>query len=216
MTKTATAPESMVNDYADIKRRLSEPVPPGLISTRPQGGATIEYINITNYKDLLDARVGIWESIVTDFKQIGESLCCVVKLIIHADDGIYAQDGTGIEPINVVGYGDAFSNSYAQAFRRACEGHGLSRELWRREGHDTPQGNGSSTARPAGYNNGKPTDPTAGDKATAAQLNALRAISQKAGHHVVDMIAQEWERAVEPEDLSKQAASYLISISQPK
>jgi hypothetical protein len=54
-------------------------------------------------------------------------------VMIHASDGAYSQDGTGVESINLRGYGDVASNAYAQAFRRACESHGLARELWRME-----------------------------------------------------------------------------------
>jgi hypothetical protein len=57
----------------------------------------------------------------------------IVTVLIHASDGAYSQDGTGVESINLRGYGDVASNSYAQAFRRACESHGLARELWRME-----------------------------------------------------------------------------------
>lgn len=121
--------------YREIKLKLGELVPARLIShrkaTRAANSPEIDYININDYKDLLDFRAGVWESTIVDFKQIGESLCVNVRISIHASDGVFHQDGSGIEPLSAGGYGDAFSNSYAQAFRRACEGHGLSRELWR-------------------------------------------------------------------------------------
>lgn len=208
-------------NYADIKEKLKEPVPKELISTRPAGGnsgAQIEYINITDYKDLLDARAGIWESRVNDFKQIGESLCCVVNIAIHCDDGIFNQDGTGIEPLATDSYGDPFSNAYAQAFRRACEGHGLSRELWRKDDH--PQGaNQAGRSTPyAGSNGGyssqsvdQLTNPIArslSDLVTVKQLGMMRAIARELGLDA----DQECVSVLKcrPDELSKRAASAFI------
>lgn len=126
-------PKISFGTYADIRKRLLEPIPDRLISVRPQGGAQIRYVSVSDYKDMLDVRAGLWESSIVEFKQIGESLCVNVRIAIHADDGVFCQDGSGIEPMNTTSYGDPFSNAYAQGFRRACEGHGLSRELWRSE-----------------------------------------------------------------------------------
>lgn len=124
--------------YTDIHKILVDPVDKNLLrwrSAKKDGPKTIAYINVTDYKDLLDFRVGpaFWTSEVTQFKQISESLCVVVRIAIRTIDGTIFHDGTGISPIAVVGFGDPFSNAYSQAFRRACEGHGLSRELWRTE-----------------------------------------------------------------------------------
>lgn len=140
MTQTQTATET--NDYADIKQRLAVRVPQELIRTRNQGGRDIDYINVNDYKDLLDARAGIWEAQITDTRQVGDSICVTLRLFIHANDGVYAMDGSGMEPLNGSGYGDPYSNAYAQAFRRACECHGLSRELWRKDDHGHANSNG--------------------------------------------------------------------------
>lgn len=204
--------------FAEIKKQLSAPVPTDLISVRNQGNRDIHYVNVTDYKDLLDQRAGIWEAIVMDFKQIGESLCCVVRLTIHADDGSFTQDGTGIEPLNTSSYGDPFSNAYAQAFRRACEGFGLSRELWRGD-HEQPRiENRPSPVKDAMQPRqseqrafapaAKPENPVAGDAATPAQLGAIRAIAEKHGLNAEAECMALYD--VPLTDINKQAASFLI------
>jgi len=121
--------------YSELKRRLKKPIDRKLLSQKKAGGTSIDFLNITDLKDELDSRLAPnhWEAIVKQTMLCGENLIMIVSLIIHADDGVYCQDGTGIESINLRGYGDVASNSYAQALRRAAESHGFCRELWRAE-----------------------------------------------------------------------------------
>jgi hypothetical protein len=125
----------MTKTYKELVRALKQPIEQKYIDHKTQGGAKIAFVNITTVKDLLDERLGehVWESSVKSCQQIGENLVMIVTVMIHASDGAYSQDGTGVESINLRGYGDVASNAYAQAFRRACESHGLARELWRME-----------------------------------------------------------------------------------
>lgn len=222
MTQTATAE---TNTYADIKRRLSEPVPANLISHMDRSGRDIPYLNVTDLKDLLDARAGVWESQVTEFKQIGETLCCVVRVTIHASDGMFIQDGTGVEDIIVRGYGDVFSNAYAQAIRRACEGHGLARELWRKDEHgqQTPQrlnspANPSNPQAPRSFGpttkpeNGKAASPA--DLATAKQLGMIRALAREYGTDADECANRAFDCSTD--ELSKKAAGWLIESLQKR
>lgn len=221
--------------YDEIKRKLSEPVPLDLISqktqiTRSGSEFTIDYVNITDYKDLLDGRAGSnWESEVTDFKQVGDLLCCVVRIKIYADDGVFSHDGTGQEPVTTTAWGDPFSNAYAQAFRRACEGHGLSRELWRKDDHHPrtvnvePQlnqlrrNNQPQTRQAANgkkqFDNSKPQYGKAqsnADAMTAAQNTLLTRRATENGVDVLAFARAEFEDVQYIDDLSKRAASYLI------
>src|SRR5262245_7522298 len=107
--------------YSAVRSRLAAPIEPGYVLTKNIAGRNIQYVNITDLKDILDSRVPVWESQVVETKQIGENLCIVVRLYVHTTDGIFTQDGTGLEMLTVNGYGDPYSNAYAQAFRRACE-----------------------------------------------------------------------------------------------
>lgn len=214
-TRTDTIIENPRLSYEDIRRLLLEPVPKHLISYRPvkQGAPpTIAYINVTDYKDLMDARAGIWESHIVDFRQVGNSMACVVRVTIHAEDGSFSHDGSGIEAMEIRGYGDPFSNSFAQAFRRACEGHGLSRELWRsaesnenfqREQMDATTANQNNDPSPAPPANnvaplvdyfGKGTE--AGKK--EAKLKEVCSGLNKVGDPYIDSkdVAQEWSAKI--------------------
>lgn len=120
-------------NYEQIRFNLRIPIDNRYISTKTVKGNSIAYVNITDLKDILDRRAGIWTSEVKTAIQFGNEVLIVVKITIHAVDGQYSQEGTGVEGVDHSGYGDSASNAYAQAFRRACEGHGLGRELWRKK-----------------------------------------------------------------------------------
>lgn len=172
-------------NYAEIKKELRKPIPANLISSRPSYSkgeqvGTIEFVNVTDYKELLDERAGVWTAQVNEFKQVGNSLCLILRLSIHADDGVFSQDGTGIEPIDTDSYGDPFSNAYSQGLRRACESHGLSRELWKKDSNQsTREGSGqSSFANQKPENIENPIAATAVDLVTAKQLGMIRALGR--------------------------------------
>jgi predicted nucleic acid-binding Zn finger protein len=114
-----------------ILQNLRVQVPPILLSRKKAGGAAIDFINITDLKDILDIRAGAWTAEIRDYKQIGGQCIMVVRIIIHAKDGDFHSDGNGHEKVDHGAFGDTASNAYAQAFRRAAEGLGLARELWR-------------------------------------------------------------------------------------
>lgn len=122
-------------NYNELKRRLKKPADERFISTKTVGGAKIRFVSITDLKDGLDARLAPnhWEAIIKSTTICGDNLLMVVSLIIHAADGAFCQDGTGIESVNLKGYGDTGANAFAQALRRAAESHGFCRELWRDE-----------------------------------------------------------------------------------
>jgi hypothetical protein len=171
--------------YAEIKQLLQAEVPAKYIKTRQQGGATIEYINVTDYKTLLDERAGIWTSDVKDFKEIGGAICVTVEIAIHADDGVYRHTGTGLESLATNSYGDFFSNAFAQGFRRACESHGLSRELWQKD-HPVVQAHGrpqqAQAQRAGGGGQGFSTSGGAGGGTlTEKQGKAIWAICKNKG-----------------------------------
>lgn len=124
------------NIYQSIKKRLRAQIPTEFISHKTKGANDkIKYLNVTDAKDLLDERVGSanWDAQIVRDSVVGKNYIIIVRIRIFADDGIFDQDGTGIEKVDHSGYGDTASNAYAQAFRRAAEGHGLARELWRGE-----------------------------------------------------------------------------------
>lgn len=124
-------------NYQEIKGNLAVLIPPEWVSYKVRKGRNnqevkIEYVNVTVLKDFLDERAGNWTAEVKSTTVMGNQIGIVVRLSIECLDGWYFQDGTGIEELNHSSFGDSYSNAYAQAFRRACEGHGLGRELWRK------------------------------------------------------------------------------------
>ncbi len=124
--------------YDEIRANLAKPIPKELISGKKQydkknsRSITIDYVNVTDLKDILDSRAGLWSASIKEFKSIGNELGVVISLTVYTSTGNFIQDGNGSEKLDHSGFGDSFSNAYAQAFRRACEGHGLGRHLWRK------------------------------------------------------------------------------------
>lgn len=127
--------DEKITTYGEIKKRLRAKIPDKMISHKPVKNQQIPYVNVTDIKDLLDERVGAdhWDSVRVSDCVAGDTYICWVRIRIHAQDGIFEQDGVGDENLVVKGYGSVSTNAYAQAFRRAAEGHGLARELWRGE-----------------------------------------------------------------------------------
>jgi len=214
----------------NIKRLLAEPVPAHLIRSR-EGGRDrngqvfyLDYINVYDYKDLLDERAGVWEALIVDYKQVSESMTCVVRITITAEDGKFSQDGTGIEPLAGNIYGYPFSNAYAQAFRRACEGWGLSRDLWRVDSHAPVQQQQAPQAQAPVQQAPAPVQTTAvvqgfdpiakslSDMVTTKQLGMIRAIAREK-----DLDSDRECEALykcKVSELSRRAASNLIDHLQ--
>lgn len=125
-----------INDlsYQDLLTELRKPIDGKYISKKPRAGKEFDYIQITDCKDLLDERIGRhrWESSVANVQMTEIGVVVIVKISFHTSDGIFSHDGTGYETASA-NFGDPASNAYAQAFRRALEGFGFARELWRNE-----------------------------------------------------------------------------------
>lgn len=121
--------------FAMIKENLALPLPENLIRRKPigNGGAQIDYVNVTDMEDLLDHRAGVWTIDEVVYVVDPGGMTCTVKLVIHASDGKFSMVGTGQEVFSTNAYGDPASNAFAQAFKRACKMLGLGRELWRKE-----------------------------------------------------------------------------------
>jgi hypothetical protein len=133
----------------ELMTRMIAPIPGRLLSKKDSGGGdTVDFVNITTLKDLLDYiagrgrwRVEILETLPTINTLYGARgkepqpvmlFGMIVRLYIQTDEGWVWQDGTGTERLTGSKiYGDPLTNSYAQAVRRALESFGSCRELWR-------------------------------------------------------------------------------------
>lgn len=209
--------------YYMLKANLAAPIPREMVSQKQKGydkqnqkPIFIDYVNITDLKDLLDERVGLWEAGVNSYRQVGDELCVVVRISIHAVDGIFHSDGTGSEWINHNGFGDTFSNAYAQGFRRACEGHSLGRELWRKteraEIHTTPTDRPVDNSEQANHTQERPVvSPiarTLGDMITPKQLGLIQGRGRDINLNVDEECMVKLGCKVS--ELSKRAASDFI------
>lgn len=207
--------------YYELKANLAVPIRPEFISQKQKGwdkktnqAILIDYVNVTDLKDQLDERVGVWTSEVISTTVTAAELLVVVRITIHASDGAFSQDGTGAEWLGHTGFGDTYSNAYAQAFRRACEGHGLGRALWRRdEIQDNQLGaQHHENNQQSEYNQERPQeDPVArslGDMLSTKQLGLIRAISKEAN---IDADSEcMLYLGCKVDELSKRAASNFI------
>ena len=64
----------------------------------------------------------------------GQHVLMTVRITIHAEEGDFVRDGTGLERLDVSSYGDPQSNAESMAFRRAAARFGLGLHLY--EGDD--------------------------------------------------------------------------------
>lgn len=199
-------------------KNLRSPVPRILLSQKKAGGSSIDYINVTDLKDMLDVRVGMWSAEVLEYKQIGEELIMIVRIFVHAKDGDFHSDGTGHNKVNHNAFGDTASNAYAQAFRRACEGLGLARELWRgKEKIDNKKEQRYNDRQPQQQKQFQATDMASvqnglasnlSDLVTAKQLNMIKNMAKEKGVDPNTITRKQWN--VEITELSRKAASALI------
>ncbi|NBC00027.1 MAG: DUF1071 domain-containing protein [Bacteroidetes bacterium] len=129
-TTEAVAPRPL----ADILADLAKPIPQRHLRTKKQGGATLTFCPWYRTQKILDHYTrGFWEMEVTSVQTTEERLIVVVRLSIHAAEGIVAREATGTELLSVTAYGDPSSNAEAQAFKRACARFGLGLHLYEKE-----------------------------------------------------------------------------------
>lgn len=200
--------------YSMIKENLAEALPISIIRQVDKGRFQADYVNITDLKDLLDIRAGVWTSEIIAAQQIGNQFAAIVRISIHAADGVFSHDGNGIEDVNLDSYGDSFSNAYAQAFRRACESHSLGRELWRKEESNQavqPQKRHQPQQQQLPQNSAeqsKTSSTSNGEPATKKQLNYITSLCVEKSLDEVDLAKERHN--VKFEELNKNQASDLI------
>ncbi|WP_218081173.1 Rad52/Rad22 family DNA repair protein [Anthocerotibacter panamensis] len=132
-----------VRAFAEIMADLSRPVPPRLIRTRQQDGATIPYIPWHTINHLLDHYAPGWEGKISEIRFSNDRIYVVYALTIHASDCSVTRMATGTELLKgtdrqgkprEIAFGDPSSNAESQAFRRAAARFGLGLHLYEK-GH---------------------------------------------------------------------------------
>jgi hypothetical protein len=121
----------------DILADLSKPVPDRFIQQYDKptrgGSVKIDYIPWHDIARLMDYFAPGWEIEITD-KQLSDThLLLTVRLWIHAAEGRFYRESTGIESLDRDGYGDFQSMAESMAFRRAAARWGLGAHLYRKD-----------------------------------------------------------------------------------
>jgi hypothetical protein len=118
-----------------IVAALAEPFEPQDHKTKRQGGQNITFVDVHRYKERLNLVVGPhgWESAVR-FDVVGGKLIATVRLTVLGVTKENVGDEVEVPELNERGnekiVGSPATNSYAQAFKRACSDFGLGDYLY--------------------------------------------------------------------------------------
>jgi hypothetical protein len=130
-TASGGASESTLLPLSKIEQDLKKPVPERLLETKRMGGEDITFCPWYRVQKILDHYTGgFWEYEVRDKTITGSHLLLTVRIYIHAREGTFHREGTGIEELDVESYGDPQSNAESMAFRRAASRWGVGLDLY--------------------------------------------------------------------------------------
>lgn len=115
---------------ADILGDLRKGIPDSMLKTKTLKGNAIPYIPWHKVVDILDWFAPGWTQEVRAINGSGNQTIVTIRVTIHAAEGEFHREATGIEDDEVSGYGDTSSNASAQALRRAAAMWGLGKYLY--------------------------------------------------------------------------------------
>lgn len=120
---------------ADILADLQKPIPKRLLEEKPATGARnapmLAYCPWYRVQRILNHYTGGFCSYEVRERTITDThVFMTVRITIHAQEGDFVRDGTGLERLDVSGYGDPQSNAESMAFRRAAARFGLGLHLY--------------------------------------------------------------------------------------
>ena len=131
---TGTPPDLPERTLAEIVSDLKRPIPKRLLSTKTLKGNKITFCPWHRVVKLLDHYTDArWDYEVIDKTITASHFLITVRITIHASDRSAFRDGTGIEALEVKGYGDYSSNAESMALRRAAAKFGLGLSLYEGE-----------------------------------------------------------------------------------
>jgi len=117
----------------DIVADLHLPVPKRVLKNKKLGGNNITFIPWYRVAKMMDFYAPGWEYEITDKTITASHVMMTVRVYINAKEGRFYREATGIETLNVKGFGDPTSNAESMAFRRACAKWGLGIDLYEKE-----------------------------------------------------------------------------------
>ncbi len=116
---------------ADILEDLRKPIPERLLEAKRIQGQQITYCPWYRVQKIFEHYTGgLWEYEVREKTLTASHIMLTVRITIHAAEGAFFREGTGIEHLDVESFGDPQSNAESQAFRRACARWGLGLHLY--------------------------------------------------------------------------------------
>ena len=134
-TNGTSFPSPGQRPIAEILADLQKPIPKRLLEQKPATGGRnsqmLTYCPWHRVQRILNHYTGgccsyaVRERTITD-----EHVFMTVRITIHAADGDFVRDGTGLERLDVSSYGDPQSNAESMAFRRAAARFGLGLHLY--------------------------------------------------------------------------------------
>lgn len=118
---------------ADIIKDLQKPIPERLLESKRIQGQEIIYCPWYRVQKILDHYTGgLWEYEIVERTLTEHRIMLTVRIYIHAAEGVFYREGTGIERLDVESFGDPQSNAESMAFRRAAAKWGLGLDLYER------------------------------------------------------------------------------------
>lgn len=119
---------------AAILEDLKKPIPERLLAHKTLKGNRITFCPWHRVVKILDFyTAGRWTYEVREKMITATHIMITVRITIHAADATIFRDGTGIESLEVKGYGDFSSNAESMALRRAAAKLGLGLHLYDKE-----------------------------------------------------------------------------------
>ncbi len=124
-----------LHSIKDIIADLSRPVNPQRLKSKPVGKGNsqrrVQYLPWHQVVRYLDYHTdGNWSYEIRSVQQIGDSVVVTARITIRALEGDIWREATGIEELQVRGYGDCVSNASSMALRRAAAHFGLCLSLY--------------------------------------------------------------------------------------
>lgn len=129
--ETPEGPRPIADVLADLRR----PIPKRLLEQKPASSARnapmLTFCPWHRVQRILNHYTGGFCSCeVRERTVTGKHVLMTVRITIHAKEGDFYRDGTGLERLGVESYGDPQSNAESMAFRRAAARFGLGLHLY--------------------------------------------------------------------------------------
>ena len=117
----------------EILDDLQKDVPQRVLKSKKMGGNNITFIPWYKVARMMDFFAPGWEYEIMERTITASHIMLTVRVYINCAEGRFYREATGIESLNVKGFGDPSSNAESMAFRRACAKWGLGLKLYEKE-----------------------------------------------------------------------------------